>query len=191
MNRAKFGHSLMAADFNGDSRDDLAVGAVGESKGSRPQSGWVYTFRGRSQGLDPWQSIGQDSIGGNEQGDEFGHSLTAADLDGDGSYELVVGAVGESKSDRSESGWVYIYRGTTNDLRPWNSVGQDGLGSNEQGDRFGWALAAGDFNQDGKDDIAVGAPGESPGDDPRSGYVFTYEGTAVGPHPIRGLHQEQ
>ena len=35
------------------------------------------------------------------------------------------------------------------------------IGPVEPGDRFGEALAAGDFNGDGRDDLAIGVPGES------------------------------
>lgn len=39
-------------------------------------------------------------------------------------------------------------------------ISQDGLGLSETSDHFGWAVAAGDFNQDGFDDLAIGSPGE-------------------------------
>jgi hypothetical protein len=41
----------------------------------------------------------------------------------------------------------------------WNQNHLEGLTA-EAGDRFGAALAAGDFNRDGYDDLAVGSPGE-------------------------------
>lgn len=48
-------------------------------------------------------SGGTISIGGNNPGDRFGHYLAAGDLDGDGSQEIVVGAVGAGTH-----GWTYI-----------------------------------------------------------------------------------
>lgn len=53
----------------------------------------------------------------------------------------------------------------------------------EDGDRFGAALAAADFDGDGFDDLAVGVPGEDDG----SGAVDVYFGTRYGLIPILRL----
>ena len=39
-------------------------------------------------------------------------------------------------------------------------LSQDRMGLSEKGDNFGWALAAADFNRDGRDDLAIGSPNE-------------------------------
>ncbi len=51
------------------------------------------------------------------------------------------------------------------------------LGADEAGDFFSESMAKGDFNGDGIMDLAVGTPGESPGNYPKSGAVFIYMGT--------------
>lgn len=48
---------------------------------------------------------------------------------------------------------------------------QSALDADEEEDMFGWSLAAGDFTNDGLTDLVVGAPGEMPGGDPRSGAI--------------------
>lgn len=185
----RFGWSLAAGDFNGDGRDDLAVGAPGESPGGDPKSGHVFVFRGTANGLVPWIGFGQQGLGNNEMGDRFGWSLAAGDFDGDGRDDLAVGAPGESPGGDPQSGFVFVYRGGAGGLSPWRGLDQTGLGNNEEGDQLGWSLAAGDFNGDGREDLAVGAPGESPGGDPQSGFVFVYRGTADGPTAWKGLDQ--
>ncbi|MEA1867913.1 MAG: FG-GAP repeat protein [Thermodesulfobacteriota bacterium] len=72
-----------------------------------------------------------------------------------------------------------VYEGepaTAAGLEPWQGISQAGLGANEADDYFGHVQASGDFNGDGYMDLAVGAPGEAPGSDPRSGYVFVFKG---------------
>lgn len=45
-------------------------------------------------------------------------------------------------------------------------------GENENDDQYGAALVLGDFDADGAADLVIGAPGESPGNDPKSGACF-------------------
>ena len=119
------------------------------------------------------------TLGKNEKGDLFGRVVASGDFNGDGLTDLAVGAPKEDVGIIANSGAVFIYRGTEFGLAPWKVLTQEGLGSNEIGDQFGFSLAAGDFNGDGKDDLAVGAPGEKPGKDPKSGYVFAFKGLNV------------
>ena len=49
-------------------------------------------------------------------------------------------------------------------------------GIHETGDVFGSTLASGDFNGDGIDDLAVGAPGESLGDIENAGALHIFNG---------------
>lgn len=186
----RFGAALAAGDFDGDGKDDLAVGAPGESPGSDPKSGWVFLFRGSNNGVIPWQGFGQSGLGSNEQEDLFGASLAAGDFDGDGRQDLAVGAPGESPSSEPKSGWVFVFRGTAEGVSPWQGIGQAGLGNNESEDRFGAALAASDFDNDGKDDLAVGAPGEAPGSSPKSGWMFVFRGNTTEMTPWQGFGQE-
>ena len=53
-------------------------------------------------------------------------------------------------------------------------------GSREDGDRFGAAVAKGDFNDDGIFDLAVGAPGEAVGTDAAAGAVNVLNGSSGG-----------
>jgi hypothetical protein len=185
----QFGAALASGDFDGDDRDDLAVGAPGEAPGTDPKSGGVFVFRGSKQGLEPREFLSQEGLGVNESGDDFGRALSSGDYDHDGHDDLAVGAPGEAPGPDPQSGAVYAFRGTSTKLVPWQFLAQDGLGSNERGDRFGAALASGNYVGNHREDLFVGAPGEAPGADPRSGAGFLFRGTASGLTPQQFVTQ--
>ncbi len=185
----RFGETLIAADFNGDGFDDLAIGAPGERYGTGLPAGIVYMFHGSRTGLMAAEVIDQTGLGTNEPDDRFGASLAAGDFDHDGWIDLAVGAPGEAPGPEPKSGMVFIYRGTISGMQPHIAIDQTGLGANEDGDLFGQALSSGDFNDDGYDDLAVGAPGEAPGMDPKSGAVFIFRGSPNSLVPRQFLSQ--
>ena len=186
----RFGETLAAADFNKDGFDDLAVGAPGEELGDGAPSGVVFLFLGSPKGLVPSKAIDQSGLGMNEAGDKFATALTTGDYDGDGHADLAVGAPGEAPGPDERSGVVFIFRGTAQGLTPDRTLDQAPLGVNEEDDQFGYALTTGDFNDDGRDDLAVGAPGESPGAEPDAGAVFVFRGSAKGLQARQAITQK-
>jgi hypothetical protein len=99
--------------------------------------------------------------------DLFGRALVAGDFDGDGYSDLAMGAPGEDVNDPVVlgAGAVNVLYGSASGLTGYGDdcwwQGNAGvLGTAEESDWFGQALAASDFDGDGHDDLAVGAPGE-------------------------------
>jgi hypothetical protein len=112
-------------------------------------------------------------------GDHFGASLAVGDFDDDGELDLAIGAPNKNHGtgNPSDSGRAYIAFGPIEDgvQSEFDILGEDDVpGQAPAADElFGSALAAGDFDGDGRDDLVVGAPGEFSGGD---GAVLSFYG---------------
>jgi hypothetical protein len=144
-----FGYSLTTGDFNADGKDDLAVGAYGYNS----FRGRAYLFYGGSMVSE--SATGADvTLTGAATSNSFGRSLTTGDLNADGKDDLVVGASGYNSS----QGRTYLFYGGS--MVSESATGADVTLTGEgAGNNFGYSLTTGDFNADGKDDLAVGAYG--------------------------------
>jgi hypothetical protein len=182
----EFGSALAIGDINGDGKGDLAVGVPGENYDGADNAGIVIVFYGSARGLRPvtYERFGQGITGAKvESGDRFGSALTIGDFNGNGKDDLAVGVPGENFGGATNTGMVVVLYGSTSGLRPatWQRLGQRRVGGADQsGDQFGFALAAGDFDGDGKDDLAIGAPFEDILGAEKAGKVYLYEGSASG-----------
>jgi FG-GAP repeat len=169
-----FGETLAVGDFNNSGTEDLAVGVPFEDVGAVVDAGAVNVLYGRpATGLTGSNSqiFTQDSPGvgsSAEEFDEFGLALAGGDFNADDADDLAVGVPGEAVGAVQVAGAVNVLYGSTNRLSGTGSqlFTQDtpGVGSTaEEFDRFGDALAVGDFNNSGTEDLAVGAPSEAVG----------------------------
>jgi hypothetical protein len=184
-----FGKSFAVGDFNNDGFDDLAVGSPNEDIGNIRDAGLVSVFYGSKQGLKTTgvRLLQQNSSGIQgtaEAGDQFGLSLAAGDFDNDGHDDLAIGAPYDSVSGNSNAGLVHVIYGSSGGLQSRDAVfSQDTsgvLGVAEKSDYFGLSLATGDFNRDGRDDLAIGVPGEDVGTIINAGAVQVLYGSKGG-----------
>ena len=169
--RDLFGYALSAGDYNGDGKDDLAVGAPGEVR-SGVREGVVYLLAGGASGMTAMGEVKQGALSTAHPEERFGSALASGDLFGTSADELVVGAYNDVIDDW-RGGSVFIYQGSGSGLTAWGRRDEWTLEEND--DEFGRALAVADFDGDGRDDLAVGAPGENRD----SGIVFLYRGTST------------
>jgi hypothetical protein len=185
----QFGKALAAGDFDGDHCDDLAVGVPHYDYTGAPSAGAVYCYYGTTTGLSTTRyNLWHQGLPGiedtAEQNDYYGDALTTGYFDGDEYADLAVGVPWEDNENgttQENAGAVNVLYGSSGGL----SDARDQFWDNTSGDeKFGTAVAAGDFNGDGVDDLAIGVPYRDSWDGSQNrkdaGLVRVIYGTAAG-----------
>ncbi len=181
-----FGASLVSGDFDGDGYGDLAVAAPDDGVGAMARAGVVNVIYGSRNGLNGnrtqmWHKDVAGLAGAAATDAGFGTALAAGDFNGDGRGDLVIGAPGENGAAGALSALYGSRGGLTTAASDHFRMGTDGIGGSSLPDAgFGAALATGDFNDDGYDDVAVGAPGYEVRGLRNAGTVVVILGSAEG-----------
>ena len=185
-----FGSVLAVGDFNNDRFFDLGIGVPREDIGLIRDAGAVNVIYGSATGLtnvndDLWHQNSPGIRGASQTGDRFGSALAAGDFDGNGSDDLAIGGPGEDIGTIRNAGAVNVIYGGAGGLASanddmWHQNSPGIKGGSEVGDQFGWVLATGDFDGNGKDDLAIGGPGEDIGTIRNAGAVNVIYGTNGG-----------
>jgi hypothetical protein len=98
-----------------------------------------------------------------EAGDRFGATIVVGNFDADSNVDFAVSAPAEVAGGIS-GGAVSIHRGQAGVAGVSTLQSSDGIWTGaSNGDEFGYALASGDVDADGRDELIIGAPGASSG----------------------------
>jgi hypothetical protein len=163
----RFGSAVTSiGDLNGDRITDLAVGAPDDSDGGTGKGAVWILFMNNDGSVQATQKISAERGELDvdlDTNDHFGSALAGmGDLAGDGTDVLAVGASGDDDGGLDRGAVWMLFLNSDGRVRRAQKISQnDGKfdGTLGDGDQFGSALAnIGDLDDDGINDLAVGAP---------------------------------
>src|SRR3989339_827356 len=176
-----FGYSLSVGNYNltGTSTEDLVVGAPSYDLdlGTNTNEGRIYIFYNDETGVYPYGATSSDITITGEQGGFFGgtsfvNGIVSGDINNDSRTDIIISSIGYNSS----QGCVYIFYNDS--VYPWGATSADIILTCETiGSYYGSSLTTGDFNNDGKDDLAVGAYGYN--SNQGRVYLYTFNDTVI------------
>jgi hypothetical protein len=179
---AALGTGLDAGDVDGDGYDDLIIGLPGLTVGR------IQVVFGSPSGLSPTRqtTVLGPTIDGSSA--HFGSAIAAGDFNCDGYADVAVGAPDADVGAAVDAGSVSVFLGRSTGISPTGTrrVQSAAGDAPENGDRFGYALAAGDLDTGGPeecgcDDLAISATFEDVAGVANAGLVHVLFGGTSGP----------
>ncbi len=179
---------LLESDVNGDGISDLMLSAPFASPNGNDQAGETYVVFGTSAGFSA--SLELSSLDGTNgfvvhgvAAEDRSGQLGAADVNGDGVDDLLIGASGSTPGGRLAAGSSYVVFGSTAafpasiELASLDGTNGFTLNGIDEFDFSGTVAGAGDVNGDGIEDIVIGASGGDFVDNDRAGEAYVVFGS--------------
>ncbi len=155
------GTALATGDFDGDGSPDLWIGAR-YADHNKTNAGAAYLLLGPITSSRSVQGSDDAALKGNTSSGNFSRRLLVGDLNGDGNDDLVVhGYNAKVDENRDYAGLVFVYYGPiTSDINKADNANKADAWArgDEEYDYFGYGMTIGDIDNDGTDDLLVGAP---------------------------------
>ena len=191
-----------AGDVNNDGYNDIIVGAYQADPGGRSAAGEAYVIYGNTTLSDIDLSITDTtlpsyfsfnkgfSVLGDSPIDLLGFSVSGArDVNNDGYDDIIIGAFTASPGGRTQAGEAYVIYGNATlsdiDLSVTDTTAPNYFSSDKGfsvlggrlGDQLGIAVnSIGDVNNDGYDDVIIGALNADPGGRTDAGEAYVISG---------------
>ncbi len=183
-----------AGDINGDGFSDLLIGAKQADSNGQSNAGKSYVIFGKAEGFNASLNLstlnGKNgfALNGIDTDDYSGTSVSfAGDINGDGFDDLIIGAANADPNNQYLAGSSYVVFGkmggfgtnlNLSQLNGSNGFKLDGLAGR---DRLGASVSsAGDINDDGFDDLIIGAFGADPNAQSYAGSSYVVFGKVGG-----------
>lgn len=169
----EFGRGVVAGDLDGDGIDDLVIS---ENGGDRLRALLGTEFEIGSNPLIPFSPTTVDTP-------YHGYTMVSGDFDGDDRDEIAVAYYNADVSGEAGAGTVYVINRRPDGTYEVQSTIQAGgayPGAPQAEAELGSSLAAGDFDDDGYDDLAIGIRGQIVNGQENAGAVMVVYGAVAG-----------
>src|SRR3989338_3116941 len=158
------GSDVSSGDLNNDGIDDLIIGTESAAPPGGSSQGEVYVVYGPINLSTVLNVTGANvTFFGKAVNDFSGKDSQSGDFNNDGIDDLIIGATSAEPTGVNNQGEAYIIYGPTNASGRFNlSTANVTFFGKNVSDSAGRGVGSGDLNNDGIDDVLIGAPNGAP-----------------------------